>query len=105
MNAGSFESMLKEATSEMPPASVDARILSAIRASAKRRKSLWAAYCFPMSIAAALAILIGGAWFLHVESRDDAKLAEEGEIVLDILGLASADEFYADDSALFAGQL
>ena len=49
-----------------------------------------------MSIAAALAILLCGALLFHVESMADARLAEEGEIVLDILGLASADEFYAD---------
>ena len=30
------------------------------------------------------------------DTLNDRRLTEEGEIVLDILGFASADEFYAD---------
>ncbi len=95
MNVGNFESVLKESLLEMPPSSSDARIVSVIRATARRR-AIWRGLCLPMSIAAALAILLCGALLFHVESMADARLAEEGEIVLDIFGLASADEFYAD---------
>ena len=49
-----------------------------------------------MSIAAACAILLAGGWFWRVASLNDRELAEEGEIILDILGFATADDFYAD---------
>jgi hypothetical protein len=39
---------------------------------------------------------LAGGWFWRVDSLNDRELAEEGEIVLDILGFASTDEFYAD---------
>ena len=49
-----------------------------------------------MSIAAALAVLLVGGWFWHADTLNDRRLTEEGEIVLDVLGFASAYEFYAD---------
>ena len=49
-----------------------------------------------MSVAAALAVLLAGGWFWRADTLNDRRLTEEGEIVLDILGFASADEFYAD---------
>jgi hypothetical protein len=49
-----------------------------------------------MSVAAALAVLLAGGWFWRADTLNDRKLTEEGEIVLDILGFGSADEFYAD---------
>ena len=51
-----------------------------------------------MSVAAALAVLLAGGWFWRADTLNDRRLAEEGEIVLDVLGFASADEFYADAS-------
>ena len=49
-----------------------------------------------MSVAAALAVLLAGGWFWRADILNDRSLMEEGEIILDILGFASADEFYAD---------
>jgi hypothetical protein len=49
-----------------------------------------------MSVAAAVMILLAGGWFWRADTLNDRRLTEEGEIVLDILGFASADEFYAD---------
>ena len=95
MNADSFESVLKEAISAEPSAKVDAEIIAAIRIEAERKRC-WSKFVPPMSVAAAVMILLAGGWFWRVDSLNDRELAEEGEIVLDILGFASADEFYAD---------
>ena len=95
MIADSLESVLKESVLAEPSAKVDAAILSAIRFRAKRNKR-WRRFVPPMSIAAAVAILLVGGWFWRIDTINDRKLTEEGEIVLDILGFASADDFYAD---------
>ncbi len=97
MKAGNFETVLKEAISAAPSARVDAAIIAAIRLEAERKRR-WRKFVpsMSMSVAAALAVLLAGGWFWRVDSLNDRELAEEGEIVLDILGFASADEFYAD---------
>ena len=95
MKARNFESVLKDAISAGPSAKVDAAIIAAIRIEAERKRR-WRRFVPPMSIAAAVMILLAGGWFWRVDSFNDMELAEEGEIVLDILGFASADEFYAD---------
>ena len=95
MKIGNFESVLKDAISAEPSTKVDAAIIAAIRLEAER-KNRWRRFVPPMSVAAAVMILLAGGWFWRVDSLNDRELAEEGEIVLDILGFASADEFYAD---------
>ena len=95
MKAGNFETVLKEAISAAPSARVDAAIIAAIRLEAERKRR-WRRLVPSMSVAAAVMILLAGGWFWRVDSLNDRELAEEGEIVLDILGFASADEFYAD---------
>ena len=95
MNAGSFESVLKEAISAEPSTKVDAAIIAAIRLEAERKRR-WHRFVPPVSIAAAVMILLAGGWLWRVDTLNDRRLTEEGEIVLDILGFASADEFYAD---------
>ena len=95
MTARNIESVLKEAISAEPSAKVDAAIIAAIRLEAER-KNRWRRFVPPMSVAAAVMILLAGGWFWRVDSLNDRRLTEEGEIVLDILGFASADEFYAD---------
>ena len=95
MKARNIESVLKEAISAEPSAKVDAAIIAAIRLEAER-KNRWRRFVPPMSVAAAVMILLAGGWFWRVDSLNDRRLTEEGEIVLDILGFASADEFYAD---------
>ena len=95
MKARNIESVLKEAISAEPSAKVDAAIIAAIRLETER-KNRWRRFVPPMSVAAAVMILLAGGWFWRVDSLNDRELAEEGEIVLDILGFASADEFYAD---------
>ena len=95
MNADSFESVLKKTISAEPSAKVDAAIIAAIRLEAERKRR-WRRFVPPMSIAAAVMILLAGGWLWRVDTLYDRRLTEEGEIVLDILGFASADEFYAD---------
>ena len=95
MKARNFESVLKDAISAAPSARVDAAIIAAIRLEAERKRR-WRRLVPPMSIAAALAVLLTGGWFWCADTLNDRRLTEEGEIVLDILGFASADEFYAD---------
>ena len=95
MNADSFESVLKKAISAEPSAKVDAAIIAAIRLEAERKRR-WRRFVPSMSVAAALAVLLAGGWFWRADTLNDRRLTEEGEIVLDILGFASADEFYAD---------
>ena len=95
MKAGNFEYVLKDAISAAPSAKVDAEIIAAIRLEAERKRR-WRRFFPSMSVAAALAVLLAGGWFWRADTLNDRKLTEEGEIVLDILGFASADEFYAD---------
>ena len=95
MKAGNFEAILKRSMSAVPSAEVDAAIITAIRREAERKRR-WHRFVPPMSIAAALAVLLVGGWFWRADTLNDRRLSEEGEIVLDILGFASADEFYAD---------
>ena len=95
MKAGNFETVLKEAISAAPSARVDAAIIAAIRLEVER-KNRWRRLVPSMSVAAALAVLLAGGWFWRADTLNNRRLTEEGEIVLDILGFASADEFYAD---------
>ena len=97
MKAGNFETVLKEAISAAPSARVDAAIIAAIRLEAERKRR-WRKFVpsMSMSVAAALAVLLAGGWFWRADILNDRSLMEEGEIILDILGFASADEFYAD---------
>ena len=95
MKAGSFEYVVKEAISAEPSAKVDAAIIAAIRLEAERKRR-WRRLAPSMSVAAALAVLLVGGWFWRADTLNDRRLTEEGEIVLDVLGFASADEFYAD---------
>lgn len=95
MKADNLESVLKRSMSAEPSAMVDAAIIATIRLEAERKRC-WRRFVPPVSVAAAVVILLAGGWFWRVDTLNDRRLAEEGEIVLDILGFASADEFYAD---------
>ena len=95
MKAGNFEAVLKRSMSAVPSAEVDAAIITAIRREAERKRR-WRKFVPSMSVAAALAVLLVGGWFWRADILNDRSLMEEGEIILDILGFASADEFYVD---------
>ncbi len=92
-----IEKMLKESLDVETPETADARILAAIRieAAARRRwrRMRW------LAAAAGLALLLGGGiWQFgmqrtviqpyEIDQQDDVAFVDEGEIVLDIIGLA-----------------
>ena len=92
------ETMLREALDAEPPASVDARIRAAIRfaAASRRRKRRVRA----LAAAAALLLLLGGGlWqFGHRPdgvARQEAGLADESEIVLEIIDMAEPPDIDA----------
>ena len=94
---GKIENVLREALEAEPPAAADLPLRAAIgfEAAARRHRRQtrrwWAA-------AACLAVFLGVAGLLQVQrysARREARLQEAGEIMLEILGMAAADEFYA----------
>jgi len=94
---GKIETILREALEAEPPAAADLPLRAAIgfEAAARRHRRQtrrwWAA-------AACLAVFLGVAGLLQFQrysARREAKLQEAGEIMLEILGMAAADEFYA----------
>ena len=94
---GKIETILREALEAEPPAAADLPLRAAIgfEAAARRHRRQtrrwWAAVaCF--------AVFLGGAGLLQFQrysAQREAKLQEAGEIMLEILGMAAADEFYA----------
>jgi len=92
-----IENVLREALAAEPPAAADLRLRAAmgfeasLRRHRRRTRHWWAA-------AACLAVFLGVAGLLqfrHYSARREAKLQEAGEIMLEIIGMAAADEFYA----------
>ena len=99
-----IEKMLRESLDEETPEAADARILAAIRIEAatrrRWRRTRW------LAAAAGLALLLGGGiWQFgaqrtvaqpyEADQQDDVALVDEGEIVLDIIGLAEPLELEA----------
>ena len=91
-----LEKMSRDALEAEPPKAADDRILAAIRscAASRRRKRTFRV----LAAAAALAaMLCGGAW-LHVRQRvsaeqGDVSMADEGEIMLEIIDMAEPMDF------------
>ncbi len=93
----SLSRMFKNALEEDTPPSADAAIRAAIRRPRARHRLSWAA-------AAGLAMALGfGAWFYGRESpkppavadNERAVTSEEGEVMLEIIGMASVDDVYS----------
>ena len=92
-----IERVLREALEVEPPAAADLSLRAAIgfeAASRRHRRQTrrwWAA-------AACLVVFLGVTGLLQFQrysARREAKLQEAGEIMLEIMGMAAADEFYA----------
>lgn len=106
-----FEDALRRALREDTPPAADALIRAAIRGAHKdahdgapsRTHSMhisrWAA-------AAGLAIAVGlGSWMYgRGRNMQNAALREEGDIMLEIIGLASVDSVYSMDESIYAAQ-
>ena len=99
-----IEKMLRESLDVETPESADARILAAIRIEAAARRR-WCRMRW-LAAAAGLALLLGGqiwqfgmqrtvAQPYETDQQDDVAFVDEGEIVLDIIGLAEPLEFEA----------
>ncbi len=86
--------IIKDALVEETPPSADAFIRAAIRRPRAHRRILWAA-------AAGLALAMGcGAWiFGHERAQQIAAIGDEGEVMLEIIGMASVDDVYSLDVA------
>ena len=92
-----IENVLREALEAEPPAAADLRLRAAIGFEASSRRH-WRQTRRWWAAAACLAVFLGVAGLLQFQSysaRREAKLQEAGEIMLEILGMAAADEFYA----------
>ena len=92
-----IENVLREALEAEPPAAADLRLRAVMgfeAASRRHRRQMrrwWA-------VAACLAVFLGFSGLLqfqHYSARREARLQEAGEIMLEIIGMAAADEFYA----------
>ena len=99
-----IEKMLRESLDVETPESADARILAAIRIEAAARRR-WCRMRW-LAAAAGLALLLGGGiWQFGMQRTaaqpreanqpGDVALVDEGEIVLDIIGLAEPLELEA----------
>ena len=92
-----IEKMLRESLDVETPESADARILAAIRIEAAARRR-WRRMRLLAAAAGLVLLLGGGIWQFgaqrtvtqprEVDQPGDVALVDEGEIVLDIIGLA-----------------
>ena len=99
-----IEKMLRESLDVETPESADARILAAIRIEAAARRR-WRRMRLLAAAAGLVLLLGGGIWQFgaqrtvtqprEVDQSGDLALVDEGEIVLDIIGLAEPLEFEA----------
>ena len=99
-----IEKMLRESLDVETPESADARILAAIRIGAAARRR-WRRMRWLAAAAGLVLLLGGGIWQFgtqrivtqprEVDQPGDLALVDEGEIVLDIIGLAEPLEFEA----------
>ena len=84
-----FDGILLDALAAEPPVAADARIRAAIRGSALSRRHIWRW----LAAAAGLMILAGG--FLHLGYQREKMLQEDAELMLEITGMASVEDFYS----------
>ena len=83
------EQLLRDALAEDTPAVADMRILAAIRAEPPRR---WPSVAWRWAAAAGIAVLVGTGIWWHGRLCE-AKLQEDGELMLAIIGMANIDDF------------
>ena len=90
-----LENVLRDAWTEEPPASCDVRIMAAIRVPAPRR---WVSVV-GWAAAACLVLMLGGSLWRYGQQREIA-LQEDGELMLEITGMANIDDFSCITTAL-----
>ena len=90
-----LENLLREAWTDDPPAARDVRILAAIRVTVSNpwvTALRWAA-------AASIVLMLGGGLWRYGQHRELA-LQEDGELMLEITGMANIDDFSGITTAL-----
>ena len=93
--ANKLENLLRDAWTDDPPPVRDVRILAAIRATAP---SLWATV-LRWAVAASIVLILGGGLWRYGQNRELA-LQEDGELMLEITGMANIDDFSGITTAL-----
>lgn len=85
------DEMLRDAMVADPPCGADAQILATIRSAAavRRRSFTWQW----IAAAASVAILLGG--MLYYGRLRETSIQEDGELMLEITGMASMEDFYS----------
>ena len=99
MTDARLESMLRDAILEEPSGAVDSAVTAAIRREAARGRSRALTFRWTRRVAAVVAIVALASFPIHRhnsrEAGDDA--IGDGEIMLEIIGLSSPDDFYAEE--------
>ena len=90
-----MENLLRDAWTDDPPPARDVRILAAIRATAP---SPWTT-ALRWAAAASIVLMLGGGLWRYGQHREIA-LQEEGELMLEITGMANVDDFSGITTAL-----
>ena len=90
-----IEAHLREALAEEPPATCDERVIAAIGAEARVRGVRRARFGWFAS-AACLLVALGCGWLWRYDLEQEARLQAEGELMLEITGMASYEEFYGE---------
>jgi len=90
-----LENLLREAWTDDPPPARDVRILAAIRATAPNP---WATL-LRWAAAASIVLMLGGGLWRYGQHREQA-LQEDGELMLEITGMANIDDFSGITTAL-----
>ena len=92
-----IENVLREALEAEPPAAADLRLRAAIgfEAVSRRHRCQTRRWWVAAACLAVFLGVVGLLQFQHYSARREAKLQEAGEIMLEIIGMAAADEFYA----------
>ena len=85
------DDMLRDAMAAEPPLGADARILAAIRSTAVARCRSFAWQW--IAAAASVTMLLGG--MLYYGRLRETAIQEDGELMLEITGMASVEDFYS----------
>ena len=86
-----IDDMLRDAVAMDPPDVADARILAAIGTEARARRRPFAWYW--LAAAASVAVMLGGT--LYYGHLREIAIQQEGELMLEITGMASVEDFYS----------
>lgn len=93
-----MEFYLRDALAEEPPVACDERVIAAIGMAAHARRVRRTRIGWFAS-AACLFVALGCGWLWRYDLEREARLQAEGELMLEITGMASYEEFYCESWA------